>query len=54
MFAGKDETVRGYAIVNSMAATDGEWQKSMQDGVADLIDRMKAGIAGATAKVSSR
>lgn len=54
MFAGKDETVRGYAIVNSMAATDGEWQKSMQEGVADLIDKMKARIAVATAKVSSR
>jgi hypothetical protein len=54
MFAGKDETVRGYAIVKSMAATDGEWQRSMQEGVADLIDKLTAKIARPEAKMSAR
>ena len=39
-----EETVRGYALARSMAATDGEWQRTMQQGVGDLIDKMKARI----------
>lgn len=54
MFAGREETVRGYAIVNTMAATDGEWQRSMQEGVADLVEKLKAKIAGSAPKVSAR
>lgn len=42
LFAGKDESVRGYAIVNSMAATEGEWQRAMQAGVQDLVGKVKA------------
>jgi hypothetical protein len=38
------QTVRGYAIIESLAATDGEWQKVMQQGIADLIDKVKAKI----------
>ena len=39
-----EETVRGYALARSMAATDGEWQRTMQQGIGDLIDKMKARI----------
>lgn len=42
LFAGKEESVRGYAIVNTMAATDGEWQRTMQLGVQDLAEKVKA------------
>jgi hypothetical protein len=42
LFAGKEESVRGYAVVNGMAATDGEWQRAMQAGVKDLVEKVKA------------
>jgi hypothetical protein len=42
LFAGEGESVRGYAIVNTMAATDGEWQRTMQLGVQDLVEKVKA------------
>lgn len=40
------ETVRGYALVRSLAATDEEWQRTMQEGLKDLIDKMKSRIRG--------
>jgi hypothetical protein len=36
-----EETVRGYSIVNAMAATESQWQEVMQNGVQDLIEKMK-------------
>lgn len=36
-----EETVRGYSIINAMAATDSQWQEVMQNGVQDLIEKMK-------------
>jgi hypothetical protein len=35
------ETVRGYSIINAMAATDSQWQEVMQNGVQDLVEKMK-------------
>jgi uncharacterized lipoprotein YajG len=39
---GNEDTVRGYSIVRGMAATDSQWQEAMQNGVQDLIKKMKA------------
>jgi hypothetical protein len=36
-----EETVRGYSIVNAMAATESQWQEVMQNGIQDLIEKMK-------------
>jgi len=55
LFAGKEESVRGYASVNGMAATDGEWQRTMQLGVKDLVEKVKAKLPKpATVKTSQR
>ena len=35
------QEVRGYAMVEATAATDGVWQDVMQKGLADLIAQMK-------------
>jgi hypothetical protein len=36
-----EETVRGYSIINAMVAIDSQWQEVMQNGVQDLIEKMK-------------
>lgn len=38
------EPVRGYAIVRAMGATDSGWQRTVQEGIADLIHKLKARI----------
>jgi hypothetical protein len=40
--SGNEQSVRGYTLVESLAATDGEWQRTMQLGASDLIEKMKA------------
>lgn len=40
LLAQNTESVRGYAHVNALAATDGEWQTVMQRGVDDLIQKV--------------
>ena len=35
------ETVRGYSRVQTMAATDDEWRKTVTQGVHDLAEKMK-------------
>jgi hypothetical protein len=42
IFSGQDPSVRGYAIVHTMAATDEEWRRTMQLGLKDLVDKVKA------------
>ena len=44
MLASAEQTVRGYARVESMAATDGQWQEAMQQGSADLVAKMKTAL----------
>jgi len=39
-----EQTVRGSAAIESFAATDGEWQKVMQKGLANLIEKTKEKI----------
>ena len=41
LFPGQDASVRGYAIVHTLAATDDEWRRTMQLGVQDLVDKVK-------------
>ena len=41
LFPGQDASVRGYAIVRTLAATDDEWRRAMQLGVQDLVDKVK-------------
>jgi uncharacterized lipoprotein YajG len=41
LLAGAQESVRGYTRVESLAVTDGEWLRTMQQGVNDLIEQMK-------------
>jgi hypothetical protein len=41
---GHEQPVRGYSIVKAMAATDSQWQEVLQNGVQDLIEKMKAKI----------
>ena len=36
-----EETVRGYSVIKTMAATGSRWQEAMQNGVQDMIDKMK-------------
>lgn len=43
----REETVRGYAIVKGMAATDTEWREAIQAGVNDLTKNLKAVIRAA-------
>ncbi len=49
IFSGREQYVRGYAIVNTMAATDEEWKRTMQLGVKDLVDKVKATLPQANA-----
>ena len=44
LFSGQQPAVRGYAIVNTMAATDEEWRRAMQLGVQDLVAKLKAAL----------
>lgn len=41
---GAEQTVRGYARVEGMAATDGQWQQTMQQGAEDLSAKMKTAL----------
>jgi hypothetical protein len=41
LFPNPEETIRGYTLVRTIAATDGEWQKTMQQGLADLVEQIK-------------
>jgi hypothetical protein len=41
LVGSNEETARGYSIINAMAATDSQWQEVMQNGVQDLIEKMK-------------
>src|SRR5262245_28773335 len=38
----KQEMVRGYSHGNFLAATDGAWQETMQEGMTDLITKISA------------
>ena len=49
LFTGPAPYVRGYAIVQTMAATDEEWKRTMQLGVQDLVDKIKAALPAAKA-----
>jgi hypothetical protein len=40
--SGNEQTVRGYTLVKSMAATDGEWQRTMEPGANDLAEEIKS------------
>jgi hypothetical protein len=53
IFSGADPSVRGYAIVHTMAATDDEWRRTMQLGVQDLVDKVKATLPQPQAKPGS-
>jgi uncharacterized lipoprotein YajG len=44
ILSGHESYVRGYAIVHTMAATDEEWKRTMQLGVRDLVDKVKAAL----------
>jgi hypothetical protein len=44
LIGGNDETVRGYSIVKSMVATDTEWHQVMQQGIQDVIVKIKARV----------
>jgi uncharacterized lipoprotein YajG len=42
LVSGRDESVRGYAIVKGMVASDDEWKQVLQSGVADLVVKIEA------------
>jgi hypothetical protein len=44
LIGGAELMVRGYTLVEAMAATDAQWQKTMEGGAADLAGKMKAGL----------
>jgi len=44
LVAPPQDTVRGYARIQGLAATDEEWSKAMHQGVNDLVEKMKAAI----------
>lgn len=61
VFLAREEFVRGYARVRSMAETDAARRRAMRAGVADLIEEIETRIAppptgptGATGSVSAR
>ncbi len=42
VLAGRsEETVRGYSVIKIMVATDSRWQEVIQNGVHDMIEKMK-------------
>ena len=44
LLVSPQEAVRGYGIVKGMAITDDVWQHVMQQGIADLVDQVKAKV----------
>ena len=44
LLVSPQEVVRGYSIVKGMVITDDVWQQVMQQGVADLVDQVKAKV----------
>ncbi|MGZ4925957.1 MAG: hypothetical protein ACXV4B_05830 [Halobacteriota archaeon] len=44
LIGSNEETIRGYSIVKGMVATDNEWQQVMQQGIQDVIEKVKARV----------
>lgn len=44
LLVSPQEVVRGYSIVKSMAITDEVWRQVMQQGIADLVEQVKAKV----------
>lgn len=44
MVLGDQPTVRGYAVVQTLAATEGQWSSTLQQGYDDLVQKMKAAL----------
>ncbi len=44
LLVSPQETVRSYSIVKGMVITDDVWQQVMQQGIAHLVEQMKAKV----------